>query len=60
MTTPSEFAMHEAALIRRAPTDAQWHELLKSRPSLKDAFAARGPATQAVPADKAPHTGADM
>jgi hypothetical protein len=36
-TVPSEIAMYEAALVRRALTDAQWHELLKSRPNLQDA-----------------------
>lgn len=39
--TPSEFAQYEAALLRRACTDAEWQELLKGRPSLADALAAR-------------------
>ncbi|MFJ2753645.1 hypothetical protein [Streptomyces sp. NPDC087297] len=38
---PSPFAMYQAALIRRQLTDAEWHELRKTRPHLAAALAAR-------------------
>ncbi|MFG2463721.1 hypothetical protein ACGFWE_42735 [Streptomyces sp. NPDC048523] len=37
----SEFAMYEAALIRADTTDEEWAELVRQRPSLEGALAAR-------------------
>ncbi|WP_020124155.1 hypothetical protein [Streptomyces canus] len=37
----SEFAMYEAALIRADTTDEEWAELVRKRPSLEGALAAR-------------------
>ncbi|MFD3808250.1 hypothetical protein ACFWTC_32765 [Streptomyces sp. NPDC058619] len=40
-SAPGRFAMYEAALIRRQLTDAEWRDLLKVRPGLAAALAAR-------------------
>lgn len=52
-TETNTFAATEAALIRRACTDAEWADLIQHRPGLPEALAAyrRMAAVRAEPAE---------